>query len=243
MNKFEFIVAGKMMFGTSWKDDMARMLDFSVKAKTVNKISTGEKNITVAVALDVIEAMRLKVKALNNAIALLEQQTKIKTQTSKTLSLYINEDGIWHTSIHHQDIIDNGAIVLKNIEIQIETLTNADDDLFKVNYNYEFQNKVITESYKRTKVDGDYDTFVQLIKSYFDLPVNTLTELDEIIAIKKSELLLKSISIVKLIGGDLDAAKQVYDFSKNKKNITIGGKEVGLQELKTAIKVVEENDL
>ena len=38
MNRFEFIVTGQLLFGQSWKNDIARMLGFSVASKIVAKI-------------------------------------------------------------------------------------------------------------------------------------------------------------------------------------------------------------
>lgn len=173
MNRFEFMAIGKMLFGNSWKDELARQLNFSVKSKSVDKICRGERGITENIEAEILDTMRYKADMLLRCISQIENPSSLKIIHNDGINLYIDENGFWHSSTIHEDLIESGSLVLRNTQVEVELMSNVmglSTEFKKLKINHELQLKAIAECFIKCKKIGDYNQLVDLVQTYFELP-------------------------------------------------------------------------
>lgn len=181
MNRFEFIVTGQLLFGQSWKNDIARMLGFSVVSKIVAKISTGERAVTEHVKSDITMSLRIQAEILEQAAEFIERPYKIDLHNTAGMYLYIDEYGISGEMGLVQDLVDQGAIVLSNVSIKPASFFesgNSEMTRTIVEEEYKFQDMVLRECFKSCRAENDFKPMIDVIKTYFELSECSVRELE-----------------------------------------------------------------
>lgn len=168
MNKYEFTVSGQLLYGQSWKSDMARMLNFSTQGKYVLKLSKGERSITNDVNQQIIQELQRKSALFMQAAAFLESPYKIETVIDEQMCLLINQEGLYQVS--KSKLAEYlPCIVLDNLKIKGQILAN-----YHLAQDHAFQNAVIQESFTNAQSTNYYDALKNALFNYLSLPTSAV---------------------------------------------------------------------
>ncbi|AMW80571.1 hypothetical protein AMD27_16780 (plasmid) [Acinetobacter sp. TGL-Y2] len=181
MDRFEFIVSGQLLFGQSWKNDIARMLGFSVTGKMVAKISTGERAVTEYVKSEIAMSLRIQAERIEQAAEFIERPYKIDLHNTAGMYLYIDKHGISGEIGLVQDLVDQGAIVLSNVSIKPAIFFESGNPEMTrtiVDAEYKFQDMVLRECFKSCVTENDFKPMIDVIKTYFELSECSVIELE-----------------------------------------------------------------
>lgn len=182
MNKFEFTVSGKLLFGQSWKNDMARMLGFSVAGKMVSKVSTGDRAVSEQVRSDISLSLRIRATLLEQAANFIDHPYKIDLYPIDGMYIYIDKAGISSETGLNQSLIDQGAIVLSNISIKASSYFDSDKSgvmRIMLEEKYIFQNMIVQECFESCQANSDFKPLLDVMMTYFELPECTAKELEQ----------------------------------------------------------------
>lgn len=157
MNRFEFIATGHMLFGNSWKTDLAESLDFSSRSGSVAKIATGKRTLSNDVQADLIKILERKTRNLAAAIEYLREPEKLIVNTSEFSILTFDEYGVRQQDAFQGNEVSDYTVVLNHAE------------LLKSEREIEFISLIISAAAQEAYKVGNNSELLKIIPEYFDL--------------------------------------------------------------------------
>lgn len=157
MNRYEFNAIGLLLFGNTWKTELAKSLNKSTVSNGINKIAKGEKTITQETEEKLIELLQNKGELLINAAQQLKTKEKVFLTFQEDKIITIDELGIrtWDKSEEYP--VSQLGVVLSNM---------------KLPFAYEESNLLhsitLSLKYDEAMKKANNKEFIELIKEYFD---------------------------------------------------------------------------
>lgn len=175
MNRFEFIATGHMLFGNSWKTDLADALHFSAKSGNVAKIATGKRNVTPDVKSDLVALLERKAKNMANAVEYLRKPEKLIVNTSEFSILTFDEYGVRQWDAFQGCETSDFTVVLSQAE------------LFKSVRELEFISMIVSAAAQEAYKTGNNAELIKIIPEYFDLQFLNIDLNDSYIEYEENE--------------------------------------------------------
>lgn len=185
MNRFEFIATGHMLFGNTWKTDLADALHFSAKSGNVAKIATGKRNVTADVKSDLVAILQRKAKNMANAVEYLRNPEKLIVNTSEFCILTFDEYGVRQWDAFQGCETSDFTVVLNHAELfksdrEIEFISKSDREI-------EFISLIVSAAAQEAYKTGNNAELIKIIPEYFDLQFLNIDLNDNYIEYEKNE--------------------------------------------------------